>query len=171
MNKKISVAIIILSDRCYKKIYNDVSGKEIEKIIKKKSIQYNYEIVYYKILPDEKNLIKKHLKFLADKKKVNFIITSGGTGVTKRDVTPEATKEVIEKEVVGISEMLRIESYKRNKNAVLSRGICGTRKKSFILNLPGSPTAVKEQLPLALPFVNHIIDLLNGITEHKKNLS
>ncbi|MFQ3675911.1 MAG: MogA/MoaB family molybdenum cofactor biosynthesis protein [Endomicrobiia bacterium] len=168
MNKKINVAIVVLSDRCYKKIYKDLSGKEIKKIIQKNSISSDWKISDYKILPDNKNLIKKHLIHLVDKKKVDFIITSGGTGITKRDITPEATKEIIEKELVGISEMLRFESYKKNKNAILSRGITGTRKQSLIINLPGSVNAVKEELPLVLPFVKHIIDLLNGIAHHKK---
>jgi molybdenum cofactor synthesis domain-containing protein len=116
-DKKITVAIVVLSDSCYKKINKDISGKEIQKIIKKNPISQNWKISHYKILPDNKNLIKKHLLYLTDNKKINFIITSGGTGITKRDVTPEATKKVIEKEACAMEHILSEDTIKKIEQA------------------------------------------------------
>ncbi len=166
MNKKIKVAIIVLSDSCFAKKNKDSSGQEIKKIILSNKISSGWEISNFFILPDNKKIIRKYLVNLVDVKNVDFIVTTGGTGITKKDLTTEATRTVIEKELPGISELLRMEGYKKNIRAVLSRGLCGTRKKSLILNLPGSTNAVRESLPLVIPLVEHIIDLLNGKTRH-----
>lgn len=121
-----------------------------------------YEISFYKIIPDERRDIEKELIYLADELKVNLILTNGGTGFAKRDVTPEATKSVIEKDVPGISEVMRMNSVKINSHAMLSRGVSGIRKDSLIINLPGSTKAAIESLEFVLPAIPHGIDILNG---------
>jgi len=164
--RKFKVAILVLSDSCYRGLKEDASGKEIERILRSSEISSSWEVVCYEILPDQKETIKRKLIGLTDEIGVDLVVTTGGTGVSRTDVTPEATKEVIDKEIPGIQEMIRMECYKRTPTAVLSRGVCGVRNKSLILNLPGSSKAVRESLPLVLPLVPHIIELLHGHTDH-----
>lgn len=154
----ITVGIITVSDKGSKGEREDKSGEVIKNILPKDK----FEIIFYKIIPDEKEIIEDTLVNLCDNEKVDLILTTGGTGLAKRDITPEATKKVIEKEVPGISEAIRFEGFKITKNAVLSRGISGIRKNTLIINLPGSPKAVKESLETILPVVPHAIEILKG---------
>lgn len=151
------IAIITLSDTASKGGRVDLSGEEIKKIVKDIG-----EVIYYEILPDEVELISNKLKELCDSGVVDLILTTGGTGFTERDITPEATKLVIEREVPGISEYMRIKSAEISKNAILSRGISGIRKKTLIINLPGSVKAVKENLSLILSVLPHALEKLKG---------
>ncbi|MDI6641008.1 MAG: MogA/MoaB family molybdenum cofactor biosynthesis protein, partial [Elusimicrobiota bacterium] len=126
-----------------------------------------YEVVKYEVLPDEKVLIAKKLIDWSDNDKLDLIFTTGGTGIAPRDKTPEATKEIVFFEVPGIAEIIRYEGYKKTPFAVLSRGICGVRRKTLIINLPGSEQAVKECLEIIAPIIPHAIELLHFSNAHR----
>ena len=150
------VAVLTVSDMCSQGKREDGSGKIILDLIKKMP----GNIVKYEIIPDEVNLIKQKIMEYSDDLKVDLVLTNGGTGFTARDVTPEATKEVIEREVPGIPEVMRLEGLKSTKRAMLSRGMAGLRNKTLIINLPGSPTGVKESLEAILETLPHGIDMI-----------
>ena len=155
----IKVAILTLSDKGSKGEREDMSGPAIEKLIRK----IDAEIVPSEILPDDKSLIKK--KLLALCKKADLILTTGGTGVSPRDVTPDATKEVIQYEIPGIAEAMRAASLKKTPYAMISRAVAGVRGETLIINLPGSPKAVKENLAVILPVLSHVIEKIKGSAE------
>ena len=162
----INVGILTISDKGSRGEREDLSGKVIEEIVKK----INGEVKYYQIIPDEKDIIQEELIKAVDKLHLDLILTTGGTGLAKRDVTPDATLEVIEKEVPGISEIIRSESFKKTNRAILSRGMAGIRKESLIINLPGSPKGVRESLEVILDALPHGIEILKGqVTECGKN--
>ena len=154
----IKVGILTISDKGSRGEREDLSGKVIEEIVKK----INGEVKYYQIIPDEKDIIQEELIKAVDKLHLDLILTTGGTGLAKRDVTPDATLEVIEKEVPGISEIIRSESFKKTNRAILSRGVAGIRKESLIINLPGSPKGVRESLEIVLEALPHGIEILKG---------
>jgi molybdopterin adenylyltransferase len=120
------------------------------------------EVIYYEIIPDEKEIIIEALKKSADQLKADLILTTGGTGLSPRDVTPDATLKVIEREVPGFSEAMRAESLKKTPHAMISRAVCGIRGSSLIVNLPGSPKSVKENLSVILPALPHALSKLMG---------
>lgn len=155
----IKVAVLTLSDKGSKGLREDISGPAIEKLVKK----IDAEIVSYDILPDNKAKIRTKLISLC--KKADLILTTGGTGVSPRDVTPEATREVIRYEIPGIAEAMRYESLKKTPYAMISRAVAGVRGTSLIINLPGSPKAVKEILSVILPVLTHTIEKIKGSTE------
>lgn len=152
------VGIITSSDKGSKNERVDKSGEAIKEIVEK----YNMEVVKYIILPDEKELLSKEMIEMSDKLGVNLILTTGGTGFSVRDVTPEATKDVIEREVPGIPEAIRNYSLTITKRAMLSRATAGIRKQTLIINLPGSEKAVRESLEYCIESVIHGIDILIG---------
>jgi molybdenum cofactor synthesis domain-containing protein len=154
----IKVGILTLSDSRSSNPINDKSGPVIKKMVS----EIDGQVEFYKVIPDEKKLIIENLLHMCDDLKINLIFTTGGTGLAPRDVTPEATLEVIEKEVPGICEAIRKESFKFTKKAMLSRAIAGIRKESLIVNLPGSPKAVKESLEIILSVLPHAVELLKG---------
>jgi molybdopterin adenylyltransferase len=154
----IKVGILTISDKGSKGEREDLSGKVIEEVVKKIS----GEVKYYQIIPDEKDIIQEELIKAVDKLHLDLILTTGGTGFAKRDVTPEATLEVIEKEVSGISEIIRSESFKKTNRAILSRGVAGIRKESLIINLPGSHKGARESLGIVLEALPHGIEILKG---------
>lgn len=121
-----------------------------------------WEVTDHTIVPDETDIIKDKLIDICDSEKANLIITTGGTGFSLRDVTPEATEEVIEKKVPGFSEMMRIEGQKKTPRAILSRGVSGIRKNTLIINVPGSIKGVKDSLELIYRSLPHGIDILAG---------
>jgi molybdopterin adenylyltransferase len=155
----LKIGIVTISDRASAGIYEDKSGKEIEKFLNE-NIENTYETVY-KLIPDEFDEIVKTLKELVNIK-CSLILTTGGTGPAPRDVTPEATKEVIEKELPGFGELMRMHSLKYVPTSILARGTAGVVKNSFILNLPGSPKAIKENLEAVWPAIPYTIDLIGG---------
>jgi cyclic pyranopterin monophosphate synthase len=161
LDKKITVAIFVISDSTFNGTRIDKSGKMISDRLKN-TYTTNTEIVGYEILPDDIEKIKEYLMKYSDEKKVDLIITSGGTGFSKRDVTPEATKMVIDKEANGISEAIRSYGQRRTPLSMLSRGISGIRDKTLIINLPGSTKAVSESLDLLLPSIFHVFNMLAG---------
>ncbi|HKZ47078.1 MAG TPA: molybdopterin adenylyltransferase [Thermodesulfobacteriota bacterium] len=157
----ITVGILTMSDKGSRGEREDLSGKEIELILK----GHSAEVMAYEIIPDEAEIIKSKLIEFVDKKRLDLILTTGGTGVSPRDVTPEATREVLEKELPGMSEAMRAESLKKTPNAMISRAICGIRKQSLIINLPGSPRAVRENLAVVLPAIHHAVEKIKGSQE------
>ncbi|MBI4654896.1 MAG: MogA/MoaB family molybdenum cofactor biosynthesis protein [Nitrospirae bacterium] len=160
----ITVAVITLSDKGSKGEREDTSGPTIAKLIKK----IGAKVVSYEILPDEKSLIKKKLLSLCNK--VDLILTTGGTGVSPRDVTPEATFEVITREIPGMAEAMRYYGLKKTPYAMVSRAVAGTRGNTLIINLPGSPRGVKENLNVILPAIPHTIEKIKGSTAECANL-
>lgn len=152
-----SLAVITVSDKGSRGEREDVSGKLISEYGK----NMGFDPVFYSIVPDEFNEISDAI-VTASEKKINLILTTGGTGFSVRDITPEATRAVIERETPGIAEALRINSALYTDRAMLSRGIAGIRGLSVIVNLPGSPKAVKECLEYLLPKIKHGIDILLG---------
>jgi molybdenum cofactor synthesis domain-containing protein len=164
----IKVAILTLSDKGSKGERKDTSGPAIEKMIKK----IDAEVVSYDILPDDKTMIKRKLISLS--KKADLILTTGGTGVSPRDVTPDATQEVIQREVSGMAEAMRSAGLKKTPYAMVSRAIAGIRGRTLIVNLPGSPRAVRENLSVILACIPHTVEKIKGSTEecarHEKGL-
>jgi molybdenum cofactor synthesis domain-containing protein len=152
----ISVAVLTVSDKGSKGEREDLSGPLIGEMIK----QIGAELKYYEIIPDEKILIKE--KLIEYSRKVDLILTTGGTGLSIRDVTPEATLEIIDKEVPGIAEAMRSEGLKKTSRAMLSRAVAGVKGNSLIINLPGSPKAVKESLSVILDVIPHAIEKIKG---------
>lgn len=153
-----TVGIITASDKGYVGQREDVSGATIKEIVE----NAGYKVVSYKILPDEQKMLEEEIIRMSDELNINLILTTGGTGFSKRDITPEATKNVIEREANGISEAIRYYSLQITPRAMLSRGTSGIRGNSLIINLPGSPKAVKESLDFALPSVKHGLEILLG---------
>ncbi len=153
------IGIVTMSDRASQGIYEDKSGKEIEKFLNENIIN-EFEIIY-KLIPDDFEKIVSTLNELV-KLKCSLILTTGGTGPAPRDVTPEATKKVIEKELPGFGELMRMHSLKYVPTSILARGIAGVVKNTFILNLPGSPKAIKENLEAVWPAIPYAIDLIGG---------
>lgn len=159
----LSAAVLVLSDSVSQGKKEDKSGKTIIEKLRGEPI----EVIEYKILPDDFETIKKELIRLADEVEADLILTTGGTGLSPRDVTVEATKEVIEREIPGISEAGRIYGFQRTPYAMLSRGISGVRSKTIIINLPGSSRGVAETVDALFPWVLHAFWILSG-GEHKK---
>ena len=151
----INVGIISVSDRAFNKVYQDKGIPEIEKIF---SSVTTFKVIKKIIIPDEKEIIKENLVNLSDIDKLDIIITTGGTGPSSRDVTPDATLEVIDREYPGFGEYMRLESLKYSKNAILSRQTAGTRGNSLILNLPGNPKSISELLPNLINQLEHFIE-------------
>ena len=152
--------IISVSDRCFRGEREDQSGPAILQCVQSLS-----ESSEYRLVPDEKQMISAALIELADREQCDVIFTTGGTGFAPRDVTPEATKAVIEKETPGISEAIRMKSLASTSRAMLSRAVSGIRGKTLIINLPGSPKAVKESLEVVLPVLPHAVETLSGNTQ------
>lgn len=153
----ITIAVLTLSDKGSRGEREDTSGPGIAEALKGMG-----EVLYYDILPDEKELIRK--KLLEYSGKVDLIFTTGGTGLSPRDVTPEATLEVIEREIPGIAETMRMEGLKNTRRSMLSRAVAGVRGRTLIINLPGSPRAVRENLAVILDVIPHAVEKIKGDT-------
>lgn len=153
-----TVGIITSSDKGYSGEREDKSGKVIEEIVS----ENGFKVIKKVVLPDEKDLLEKEMINMCDNLNVNLLLTTGGTGFSKRDITPEATKAVIEREALGIVEAIRFYSLQITKRAMLSRATSGIRKNTLIINLPGSPKACKEALDFVLDDVKHGIEILLG---------
>jgi molybdopterin adenylyltransferase len=158
----INIGILTVSDKGSQGLREDKSGPAIRDMVAGIGA-----VVLYEIVPDERAQISKKLIAWADGGKVDVILTSGGTGLSPRDVTPEATLAVIDKEVPGIAEAMRAGSLEITPAAMLSRAVAGLRGQCLIINLPGSPKAVKECLGVALPAIPHAVEIIKGkVTEH-----
>jgi molybdopterin adenylyltransferase len=156
----IRIGIINISDRASKGIYEDLPGKEIVNTLNEYLISpWDKE---YAIIPDEQDLIENKMIEMADKKRCCLIITCGGTGPAKRDVTPEATEAVCDKMMPGFGELMRSISLKYVPTAILSRQTAGIRNNTLIINLPGKPKAIRQCLDAVFPAIPYCIDLLEG---------
>ena len=153
-----TVGIITSSDKGYAGEREDKSGQVIEEIVSEKG----YKVVRKVVLPDEKEILEKEMINMCDNLEVNLLLTTGGTGFSPRDITPEATKAVIEREALGIAEAIRYYSLQITKRSMLSRATSGIRKNTVIINLPGSPKACREALDFVLDDVKHGIEILLG---------
>ncbi|MCK5581414.1 MAG: MogA/MoaB family molybdenum cofactor biosynthesis protein [Candidatus Omnitrophica bacterium] len=152
-------SVLTISDRCSKGECEDTSGKVIIDMMN----NLDGEVACYEIVPDEPDLIKDKLITYCDHLKVQLVLTTGGTGLGPRDVTPEATREIAHKIIPGISEAIRLEGMKKTKKAMLSRGISALRRGSIIINLPGSPRGVRESLEIILDIIPHALDMVKGM--------
>ena len=154
----IRAAVVVMSDKGSQGLREDKSGPKAEELLS----SAGFDVVERVIIPDDKERIKRELIRLCDQRQAELIVTSGGTGMALRDNTPEATLEVCDRQVPGISEAIRAESMKYTKRAMLSRGVSAIRGRSLIVNLPGSPKAVEESLEVILDTVGHGILLMRG---------
>ena len=159
----IRVGILTVSDRASRGEYQDLSGPEVRRVVEE---NLNARVEVEDVVPDEREAIEETLIRWADELDLELILTTGGTGFTPRDVTPEATRAVIEKEAPGLAEAMRAESLKKTPHAMLSRAVAGIRGRTLIVNLPGSPRAARENLEAILPALPHGIALLRGWETH-----
>jgi molybdenum cofactor synthesis domain-containing protein len=158
-----NLGILTISDKASQGKRADASGP----LIRKRFAPTDSQLVKYEVIPDEAELIARTLKQWADESTMDIIITTGGTGMAPRDVTPEATLSVLDKEVPGLAEMMRVKSYAATPNAMLSRAVAGMRKECLIINLPGSPKAVAECLDVVMPVLPHAVDVIKDrVLEH-----
>lgn len=156
----IKVGILTASDKGYAGERTDESGKIIMEMVK----HMGAEVSHYIIVPDERSKISESLKKMVDELGMDLILTTGGTGFSPRDITPEATLDIIDRQVPGIPEAMRQRSLEITPRAMLSRCIAGIRCKTLIINLPGSPKGVRECLEVVLPVLPHAIEILKGQT-------
>ncbi len=152
------VGIITASDKGSVGERQDISGARISAIVE----EHGYEVSFYQILPDEKGILQETMRRLCDENTVDLLLTTGGTGFSMRDVTPEATTAIAERMVPGIAEAIRAYSMTITKRAMLSRGVAAIRKSTLIINLPGSPKAVQESLTYIIEEIKHGLEILKG---------
>ena len=155
-----TAAVLTVSDSASRGERADVSGPTVAKILQ----QRNFEVVASEIVADDQANIQLAILQLADK--ARLVVTTGGTGIAERDVTPEATRAICDRLLEGVAERMRFEGSKKTPLAALSRGICGVRKKTLILNLPGSPRGATESLEAVIDLLPHALALLGGNTKH-----
>jgi len=161
----IRVGILTMSDKASRGEREDVSGKVIEEMV----ARIEGKVDVYRILPDERKEIERALIELADNEELDLIVTTGGTGLAARDVTPEATRSVIDREVPGFGELIRARSFEITPAGILSRMTAGIRSRTLIINLPGSPKAVRECLEWIMPSIPHAVELLRGdVGDHER---
>jgi molybdenum cofactor synthesis domain-containing protein len=155
-------AVVTISDSVARGAREDRSGPAL----RQRAEQLGWQVAEVEVVEDDRESIARILADLSDRRSVSLILTTGGTGVAQRDVTPEATRAVVEREIPGLAELMRAEGRRFTPRAVLSRGIAGTRGRTLIVNLPGSPKGAVESLDAVADLAPHIIDLLEGRTEH-----
>jgi molybdenum cofactor synthesis domain-containing protein len=158
MPTQIRAAVITVSDACSRGEREDASGKALVQLLK----EIDAEIIETKIVSDDLEPLSDLLRDLADRNDINLIVTTGGTGFSPRDNTPEATLAVIEREAPGLAEAMRMETLANTPMAMISRGVCGIRSGTLIVNLPGSPKGARESFEVITPVLNHAISLLVG---------
>ncbi len=160
MSSKAKIGIVTVSDRASAGVYDDISGKAIIETLND-YLTSEWEPVY-EVIPDEQSVIEATLIRMADEEQCSLIVTTGGTGPAKRDVTPEATEAVCDRMMPGFGELMRTESLKFVPTAILSRQTAGLREDSLIINLPGKPKSIRECLDAVFPAVPYCIDLMEG---------
>ena len=163
MSTQIRAVVITVSDACSRGEREDTSGAALVDLL----IELGAEIVAKEVVNDDLDPLAHKLRAFADLKHVNLIVTTGGTGFGPRDHAPEATLQVIEREAPGLAEAMRTETLKNTPMAMISRGVSGIRSGALIVNLPGSPKAVRESFAVIKPVLTHAIDLLGGQTSHE----
>jgi molybdenum cofactor synthesis domain-containing protein len=161
---KIHAVVITASDACARGERDDKSGESLVELL----TEIGAHVVAKEILSDDFEPLSDKLREYADRPDVNLIITTGGTGFSLRDNTPEATQRILERDAPGLAEAMRIETLKNTPMAMISRGVSGIRSGTLIVNLPGSPKAVRESFAVIKPVLNHAIDLLGSETRHDK---
>jgi len=160
-----TVGILTVSDKGWRGEREDKSGEAIKEMLS----PLDARLARYDIVPDERDVIASRLIQWVDEEGIDLIVTTGGTGLSPRDVTPEATLSVVERIAPGLAEAMRMESVKKTPTAILSRGVAGIRGSSLIINLPGSPRAVRECLEVILPVLPHAIEVLKGEADECAN--
>ncbi len=165
MSTQIHAVVITASDACSHGEREDKSGESLVELL----TEIGAHIVAKEILADDLEPLADKIRTYADRPDVNLIITTGGTGFGQRDNTPEATLRVIEREAPGLAEAMRIETLRNTPMAMISRGVCGIRSGTLIVNLPGSPKAVRESFAVIKPVINHAIALLAGESHDQAN--
>jgi molybdopterin adenylyltransferase len=155
-------AVLTISDSCHAREREDVSGPAVKSFLESRG----WEVSPPQILPDEMERIAQILERLTDSSDADVIFTTGGTGVAPRDVTPEATRQVIGREIPGLSELMRASGVEKTRRAVLSRGIAGISREKLIVNLPGSPKGAVESLEAIFDLLEHTVALIRGRGEH-----
>ena len=160
MYRKIAVAIVTVSDKASRGERKDLSYDVIVETLK--NTMPEAEVVSYEVVPDEQDIISQNLVNLVDVKQVDLVLTTGGTGLSPRDVTPEATMAEITRVIPGLAEAMRAESLKKTPAAMISRAVAGIRNRTLIVNLPGSPKGAKECLEVILSAIPHAIEVMTG---------
>lgn len=153
-----SCAVVTLSDKGAAGLRDDTSGKGLQRILKEEG----YILKTYTIIPDQINVIVNTIKDLTDNKGLDLIVTTGGTGVSPTDVTPEAMKEILDMEIPGMAEAMRTASFAKTPHAVISRAMAGVRGECLIINLPGSEKAARENIEVLLPALPHALEKIKG---------
>lgn len=156
-------AVLTVSDSSFRGEREDVSGPAVAAVLS----QNGFRVEQRAIVPDEQSSISGKLVELCES--ADLVVTTGGTGIAERDITPEATRAICERFIEGIPELMRAEGFKRTRFAALSRGVCGIRDKNIILNLPGSPSGAEESLRTVVELLEHALNLLRGNTSHPAN--
>ena len=158
MSVEIRAVVITVSDRCAHGEQRDESGAALVELLE----EMGARVVATEILPDDLEPLAEKLRNYAEREDVNLILTTGGTGFSPRDNAPEATRAAIEREAPGLAEAMRMETLKQTPLAMVSRGVCGIRSNALIINLPGSPKAVRESFAVIKPVLSHAVALLAG---------
>lgn len=162
MTSQICAIVITVSDACSRGERRDESGETLVQLLN----EMGGSVVEKKIVSDDLEGLVQVLQHTAERRDVNLIMTTGGTGLGPRDNTPEATRRLIEREAPGLAEAMRAETLKQTPMAMISRGVCGVCSGTLIINLPGSPKAVHECFAVIKPVLSHAVDLLAGRTQH-----
>lgn len=158
---KLTAAVLTISDSCHRGERDDASGPQLQQCLR----DAGFDVVLRSIVPDELEQITEALRQAAQQ--ARFVVTTGGTGISVRDVTPEATGKVCERLLDGVAELMRADGLKQTPFAALSRGLCGTMGGSLVLNVPGNPKGAEASLKAVLHLVPHALDLLAGKTDHR----
>jgi molybdenum cofactor synthesis domain-containing protein len=155
-----TAAVITVSDSCARGDRTDLSGPAVGELLRKRK----FAVIGTEVVPDEQSAIQKAIAYWLQE--AQLVVTTGGTGIAERDVTPEATRAICERLLEGVAERMRWEGAKKTPLAALSRGLCGVRGKSLILNLPGNPAGAVDSLEAVIDLLPHALQLLSGNTKH-----